>query len=281
MSSDAAEEATAPPTAPKVAVLPILEAAVFLASLLFALVFWIRLPWRLPDDRDYRAMFSAMQPEGRPGDALAVLPFWAQRAHTYLHGAPFIAYPSLASEPDVERYRRLWVVAQPDLPYSDAGDTLRELDRKLQRSGETRRFGPLELVLYEPRPGRLATFDFRERVGEASVSPEGTPRLEWHEFDYLPRRCLLAPGGASEAKFSYRAVPVSHGIRGGFGVLGNAEPARLVFSIDGREAPPVDLVAGQRGWQHFEVPLPDVGPGDHAVDITLSGRNLCFDAVAF
>jgi hypothetical protein len=115
----------------------------------------------------------------------------------------------------------------------------------------------------------------------AMVSPQGSPRLEWHEFDYLPRRCVLPPPGTTQSTFSYHGVPVGRGIRGGFGVLGNAEPARLSFSVDGREAPPVDLVAEQKGWQRFEVPLPEVGPGEHTVDVVVQGRNVCFDAVAF
>ncbi len=280
MSPEATEAASGlvppPPT-----VLSILEVAVFLASLIFALVFWLRLPGQLPSDADYQAMFSKMQEEGRPGDAFAVLPFWAQRAHTYVHGVPFIAYPDLAGEPDVERYPRLWVTAQPHLPHSDAAESLRALDQKLQHLGEDRHFGPLVLALYEPRPGRVATYDFRERIGEAQIAPQAVPRLEWHEFDYLPRRCVLPGSGATQSTYSFSGVPVTHGFRGGFGVLGNAEPARLVFSIDGREAPPVELVAGQRGWQRFELPLPEVGPGTHAVELTVSGRNVCFDAVAF
>jgi hypothetical protein len=280
MSPEAAEATVAPlPAASRV--LPVLEAAIFLASLLYALIFWARLPGELPSDADYRALFAAMEQQGRPGDAFTVLPYWAQRARTYVHGIAFVAYPALASEPDAERYTRLWVIAQPDLPRSDAAESLRALDQKLERVGEPRRFGPLLLALYQPHPGRAGTYDFREHVADAQTSIAGAPRLEWREFDYLPRRCIQAPPGAAQVTFSYAGVPVSHGIRGGFGVVGNAEPARLVFSVDGREAPPVDLVAGQRGWQHFEVPLPEVGSGDHTVDVAVSGRSVCFDAVAF
>jgi hypothetical protein len=264
-------------------VLPVLEAAVFLASLLFALLFWIRLPGELPSDADYNALFAAMQQEGRPGDALTVLPFWAQRARTYIHGIPFIGYPSLTDEPDVERYRRLWVVAQPDLPRSDAAESLRALDSKLVPVGAKRRFGPLTLALYETRPERATTYDFRANAREAQAST-GTPRVDWHEFDYLPRSCIQVPSGGQQTTLAYSGVTLPHGIRGGFGVLGNAEAARLVFTIDGREAPPIDLVAGQRGWQHFEVPVPEQGaPGgaERTVSVTITGRNVCFDAVAF
>jgi hypothetical protein len=277
----AAEAASPTATLPTLSrVLPVLEAAVFLASLLFSLAFWIRLPGELPSDGDYKALFAAMQQEGRPGDGVTVLPFWAQRAHTYIHGIPFIAYPSLAGEPDVERFARLWVVAQPDLPRSDAAESLRELDQKLQPVGAKRRFGPLTLALYETRPGRTTTYDFRDHLGDAQASP-GVARVEWHEFDYLPRFCIRPPQSVQQSTFVYKGVPLTRGIRGGLGVLGNGE-ARMVFSVDGREAPPVDLVGGQRGWQHFEVPIPEVGPGsDHTVSVTVSGRNVCFDAVAF
>jgi VCBS repeat-containing protein len=260
----------------------VLEAAIFLASLLFALVFWVRLPGELPSDANYNALFAAMQPEGMPGDAFTVLPFWAQRARTYIHGIPFIGYPSLASEPDVERYTRLWVIAQPDLPRSDAADSLRELDQKLVPIGPKRRFGPLTLALYEPRPGRAATYDFRAHAEEAQAEP-ASPRVEWHEFDYLPRRCIKTPPGAPQSSFAFPRVSLSHGIRGGFGVLGG-DTARITFNVDGREAPPVELVAGQRGWQHFEVPVADssgASDADHTVTVSINGRNVCFDAVAF
>jgi hypothetical protein len=243
----------------------------------------MRLPGELPTDADYKALFAAMQQQGRPGDAFTVLPFWAQRARTYIHGIPFIGYPSLSDEPDAERYARLWVIAQPDLPRSDALESLHELDQKLRPVGQSRRFGPLTLALYETRPGRATTYDFRLHAGEAEASP-ATPRVEWHEFDYLPRLCIRVPQGVQQSTLVYGGVPLQHGIRGGFGVLGNADAARLVFTVDGREAPPVDLVAGQRGWQHFEVPVPEVGAGpeaNHTVVATVSGRNVCFDAVAF
>jgi hypothetical protein len=262
--------------------LPVLEAAVFLASLLFALVFWVRLPGELPSDGDYNALFAAMLPEGTPGDAFTVLPFWAQRARTYIHGIPFIGYPSLASEPDVERYRRLWVVAQPDLPRSDAADSLKELDQKLVAIGPKRRFGPLTLALYEPRPGRATTYDFRAHAQEAQVEPS-SPKVEWHEFDYLPRRCIRTPQGAPQTTFVFPQVALGHGIRGGLGVLGG-DTARITFNVDGREAPPVELVTGQRGWQHFEVPISnggDASNADHTVTVSITGRNVCFDAVAF
>jgi VCBS repeat-containing protein len=107
--------------------------------------------------------------------------------------------------------------------------------------------------------------------------------VEWHGFDYQPRLCIRSPQGAPQATLVYSGVALQHGIRGGFGVLGNAEAARILFNVDGHEAPPVDLVAGQRDWQRFEVPIPDLGvpETDHVVTVTVSGRNVCFDAVAF
>jgi hypothetical protein len=274
----AAEPGATPPLPTLSRVLPVLEAAVFLASLLFALIFWIRLPGELPSDDDYKALFAALQKEGRPGDALTVLPFWAQRARTYIHGIPFIGYPALASEPDVERSDRLWVVAQPDLPRSDAAESLRELDQKLRPVGEKRRFGPLILALYETRPERVTSYDFRAHLGDAQASPAAA-RVEWHEFDYLPRSCIRPPQSVQQSTFVYSGVALNHGVRGGFGVLGSGD-ARVAISVDGREAPPIELVAGQRSWQHFEVPVGVTG-GDHSVTLTVSGRNVCFDAVAF
>ena len=255
------------------------ELALLLGCLAYALWFWLRLPGRLPDEKDYLVLQTAIQAEARPGDGAAVLPFWAERAKLFLHGMPVLALPHLESEADAERYGRLWVIAQPDLPRSDARESLEALGRKLSVLEGPRRFGPLELWLFAPRPGRAASYDFIAHAGEAQIqSPVGV-RVEWREFDFLPRHCFLSQGG--RAVLHFEGVPIHGGLRVGLGSLGPPQGAALQASVDGQPLQPLQLVEGGPAFQEAELPAAGLSGDSHSVDLVLSGRAVCADAVAY
>ncbi len=313
----AATAAASAPGAPSRPAFPLsrrLEGGLLLASVAAALVFWIRLPGRLPGEEDYLAVQHALVADARPGDAVALLPFWAERGKLFVHGLPVVALPDLPDEADAERYPRLWVLAQPDLPRSDAAADLARLDRRLTRLAPARRFGPLLLVLYGPRAGRAATYDFTARLGAARVDVDGEPceggagglrcsrgpwnyvAPEWHEFDFLPRRCLWAhPVGEAPLTISYDGVPMEGGLRGGFGLVGGAAelpasrgfaPVELAVLVDGGQAATLTLSAGDPGWHPFELSLPGLAEGRHEVAFQVRARDpamrhFCFDAAAF
>jgi hypothetical protein len=87
-------------------------------------------------------------------------------------------------------------------------------------------------------------------------------------------------------------VPLHHGIRGGFGLIGPAAdfrqgaPVDLAVDVDGSPAAALELLPGDPGWHAFELGLPEVAPGGHEVTFRVttanpSQRHFCFDADAF
>jgi hypothetical protein len=285
------------------------EKAALVGGTSFALVYWMRLPYRLPGPEDYQAAQHALLDAARPGDAVAVLPFWADRAKIYLHGLPVVALPHLAEE-DVERYQRLFVLSQPDLPRSSATRELAGLERKLARVFGPKRYGPLSLSLLRPRPGREPSLDFTSQIERASVSVGGeacTPgsgtfqcprgpwdqvRSEWHEFDFLPRRCVRAqPTQGDTVSVTFDQVPLRaeiHGAMGLVGAGGTSGLGRVELSIDLDGAPALALVqtTGDPGFHKFEARFPGLEPGGHRVTFRINSAGpvqqpFCFDAVAY
>ncbi len=290
-----------------------LEAGALLAAIAFALLYWIRLPGRLPTEENYLAVQHELVSQVHPGDGVALLPFWADRGKLFLHGLPLIALPDLANEADIERFPRLWVLAQPDLPRSQASRMLARLDQKLTRRDPPKRFGSLSLSLYEPKEGRAGSYDFLARLADAQVDVGGDnpqpcdaisggfrcPRgqwnyvaPEWHEFDFLPRRCLWAhPVGAEPLEIHYSQVPLRGGVRGAFALIGGAAeiqraaPVDLSIDVDG-ELSTLELSPGDPGWHPFELGLPGLAAGTHDVTFRVTAsdagnRHFCFDAEAF
>jgi hypothetical protein len=252
----------------------------FLGCLAYAIVFWLRLPGQLPDEKDYLALQVAVQREIQPGDGAAVLPFWAERAKLFLHGTPVLALPHLEVEADAERYARLWVIAQPELPHSDARDSLNALSQRLSLVHGPQRFGPLELWLFAPRPGRAATYDFVAHSGEAQIQSPVPIRTEWREFDFLPRHCLLSQAG--RAVLHFEGVPIHNGLRVGLGSLGPSRAdAEIQASVDGHPLQPLRLTEPGVGFQEAELAAGSLSGDTHSVDLTLLGRAVCADAVAF
>jgi hypothetical protein len=285
-----------------------LEIATLVAATLFSLLYWIRLPYRLPAAEDYQAIQHQLLASSHPGDALAVLPYWADRAKLYAHGFPVVALPNLAGE-DIERYPRLFVLAQPDLPRSNAGNELAAVGRKLQLLTGPLRYGPLSLSLYQPRPGHEPSLDFTSQIERGQVSigaetcgaiaggfqcprgPWDRVRAEWHEFDFLPRRCIWAqPSGAEPLTLTFDQVPLRGEIHGGMGLVGatgsGSGAVELAIDIDDVPSLAVVLSADDPGFHPFQGRFPGLGQGGHRVTFRISSSSpvrhpFCFDAVAY
>jgi hypothetical protein len=285
------------------------EIAALVAGTCFALLYWARLPYRLPSPEDYQGAQHELLATSHPGDALAVLPYWADRAKLYANGLPVVALPHLGDE-DVGRYVRLFVLAQPDLPRSSAESELAALGRKLARVSGPKRFGPLSLSLYQPQPGNEASLDFTAQIERAQVSvgaescgpvaggfqcPRGAwdhVRPEWHEFDFLPRRCLWAqPAGAEPLVITFDQVPLRSEIHGAMGQIGAGHgggSGAVELAIDIDEVPRVSLLldSDDPGYHRFAGRFPGLGPGGHRVTFRISSPSpvrhpFCFDAVAY
>lgn len=207
------------------------EVLALAAAGLFALAFHARLPGRLPDEADHRAVGEVLAREARPGDVLLLQPWWAERARPFApDGLPVVGY--LGSDGDaLEAYRRIWVLSQPELPGSGAGGFWEAFRRGRAPAGEERRFGTLRLSLHRNGLHRPTLFSAAEALGVAKVyleSPQGGRQecpggpdgfhcpggraragVEWHEVRFQPRRCLFMqpPGGGERLVVELPPLP--------------------------------------------------------------------------
>jgi hypothetical protein len=124
--------------------------------------FWLVLPPARPAPEDTARAAAAVRAEWAPGDAIAVRPWWAQRAREHLGELPWVLSRDLEAE-DLSRFSRLWVLAQP----GHHGRLWRDGRNALEAE---RAFGPLRLARYRLPPPEEVLFDFRARLQDARVS---------------------------------------------------------------------------------------------------------------
>lgn len=191
------------------------------AFALWATVFQLRLPSRLPTDADYQAVQDVLSREAQPGDVVLLYPWWTERARLFVpESVPVVGHLNSDAQP-LLRHPRIWVLAQPNLPESDLEEFEKTFGPERTRMGETRTFGNLELTLYRNGRYHPATFSAVDELANAQVYLEdpngnripcpirgdrfqcpGAPHLyvraEWREVFYQPRHCLWMhpPGGA-------------------------------------------------------------------------------------
>lgn len=199
---------------------------------LFALVFHLTLPSRLPSEEDHRAAAAHLTANAAEGDVLLLSPWWTERARLYAPASlPVVGYLGSDADPLAD-HRRIWVLAQPDLPRAARDDFERAFLPGREAIGEASRFGPLELRLYENGRYRPARWRATEALDSAQVfleTPDGARRdcprversfrcpggphmavaVEWHEVLYEPRRCvnLHAPGGEAKLVVEFASAP--------------------------------------------------------------------------
>lgn len=214
--------------------------ALFLAGV-YALLFQVQLPTRLPTDDSYRALAARIADEARPADVVLLYPWWSERARLFLPAdLPVVGYLGSDADP-LEDYARVWLIAQPDLPRSNISRFLSQFGKGRTALGPTDRLGALELSLFKNDGYRPKTFSAVENVSHARVyvdlgnsqqvpcpfdgqvhrCPMGNTYVgaEWHEIHFSPQRCLWMrpPGGAARlvAEFSGVASSKQFVVRGG------------------------------------------------------------------
>ncbi len=206
-------------------------AAVGLAAL-FALVFQLRLPGRLPSEADHRAAAAYLKAHAQPGDAVLLFPWWTERARLFLPPSlDVVAYLDQDEDPLVDA-RRVWVYAQPELPRADSSGFLARFEPERRKVDGPQRFGTIQLQLYENGRHRPTLFSATDSVASARVYLElpdrridcpfdgkahrcpGAPEhvrvgAEWHEVFYQPRHCLWMhpPGGPGRLVAELPPVP--------------------------------------------------------------------------
>lgn len=170
-----------------------IEAGLILAAALLSLLFHLRLPSQLPSEQDHATAAAHLAQHARAGDVLLLHPWWTERAR--LHSPPELPVVGhLGSEADpLTDHPRIWLLSQPELPRArrEAFDARFLPGRR--PLGEPRRFGTLEVALFDN--GR----HLPARWSATSASGLTVP-VRWHDVRFAPRRCLSVrpPSGAVE-----------------------------------------------------------------------------------
>ncbi|NTX00755.1 hypothetical protein [Myxococcus sp. CA040A] len=271
--------------------LPLVELGGLLLVALLSLLFHLRLPGKLPSEESYRAVAERLKTEARPGDAVLLFPWWAERARLFLPPS-LPVYGYLGSDrDDLSAHPRIWVLGQPELPRSDEAAFLAGFLPERRAVGTATREGPLSLTLYENGRHRPRRFDAADAVARARVYLEsddgsrekcpfdGTAHRcpgpgnvyvarEWHEILYEPRRCLWmpAPGGAKRLVAELDGVPGDVGLRLEGGIIfeyafpRDARLTTAMLGVDdaasGARLLEVAIPPGQEGVKKSEVHLP-------------------------
>jgi hypothetical protein len=269
--------------------LPGAEASLLVLAAVGALAFHLCLPTRLPSEDDYRRLAEVVQREAQPGDAVLLHPWWTERARLFLPEAvPVVGYLDDDADP-LESHPRVWVLAQPGLPYAGNGRFERLFSPHRLRLGEERRFGPLALSLYRNDAFRPTLFSAVDSVSSLRVylqQPDGARAdcpwdgrqyrcpgrdlrvaAEWHEVLYKPMRCLWMhpPGGAARLVAEVSQVPAGRlrleaGIAWEHAWKRDANLTPLVVGVDdGQTASAlarVDIVPGTEGLLGADAVLP-------------------------
>ncbi len=286
-----------------------LLAAGVVALGLHGMVFYSSLRSRLPSALDWRAAAALLARDARAGDAVALSPWWAERAREVLPASlPVLAFPRLAGE-DLLGVRRVWLLALPRAP-GHRFDVEDDLVARASAVDGPQRLGSLDLSRYELRqpalplaylPDRLAGAEVR--VGDRPCLPDGQrgfrcPAMpsvvvarEVREVDGLPRPCLYthpSPDHAHPLTITFPAVPMGRILRGHTGIVGEAAlageaPVHLAVKIEDQDVGAFEEPPATPGWHPFQLDTSSHSGRARAVTFAITAtdvtqRHFCFDA---
>jgi hypothetical protein len=230
-----------------------------------SLLFDLTLPLRLPSDADWAEAAGALRAKARAGDAVQIWPAWAERARLFVDAAPVLAEEDLA-QADYAGVQRLWILSLPRAPYARSPfEALRQ--RGATAESEPRRFGALALQPWDLHAPPIA----------ADLTRAG----EWHEVDYVARRCARVPIGARIP--AHGAAGAMLHVRGG--IIGerayDAGRPGIAVQIFSGGAPLGTLAVTGAGWHRLDIAVP-TGPEKRdflfAVSSADTGRPFCLQA---
>jgi len=302
---------------PLLRTLPLVQLGGFVLVALLCLLFYARLPGRLPSEVDYLAVSERLKAEFRPRDAVLLFPWWTERARLYLPPqVPVVGY--FGSDRDnLLAHPRIWVLGQPQLPKADEDGFLESFLPGRTAVGQPFQAGNLTLTLYTNgryRPHRFVASEAYARARVYLESPDGTRRQcpfdgqahrcpgpphlyvapEWHEILYEPRRCLWMhpPGGADRLVAEFDGVPGGTGLRieGGItfeSTFGRSHLSNIRMGVDdartGEQLLDVVVPQGVPGLQKAERALPPGEPRTVKIWSQATNpelRHLCLDVFA-
>jgi hypothetical protein len=268
---------------------------------LFGLWFQATLPSRLPTATDWRAAASLLAREARPGDAVVLSPWWAERARQELPdrlparpdtALPVLSLPSYAEGvEDLAGIRRVWLLALPGAPGADAR-IAGELAARSASVEPTVTLGRIALTRHDLRSPVLPLLSFVDRLPSATV--EGAPARfarEVREVDGLPRACIVAAFAGSSpapATLRFRDVPLGRALRGHLGLVGDVAAGASAVSVrvrvDGVDLTRAEARPGGAPWAPFQADTARLRSPAREVEVVISPsgplpRGACLDLV--
>jgi hypothetical protein len=286
-------------------IIAIVGALALVSASLLSLVFWARLPGRLPADADYQRAEALIRSQVREGDIIVLAPSWAERGRQFLTSAPVYAGYDFTEEPP-HGTDRIWLVALADAPRFSLEDARRALQSQASPAAAGERIGQLWVEPYSLKR-KPQLFSFTDSISKASATVEWTRdepcrrlpsgalqcsrgdwnKLQpgWFEVNERPAYCLWAhPTDNGSIRLSYPAVP-SGELRGWAAIVGQAAEGRgasveIQVDVDGKYLRQFSF-PNAIGKQPFAVALPDSEA--HQVDFVINTsnagrRHFCFDA---
>jgi hypothetical protein len=287
-----------------------IAAAVVATTALVSILFWLRLPSRLPTDADYEKANELIASQLKPGDIIVLAPFWAQRGRQFLTAAPTYAGYDLEGDKYPGTHRQ-WLVALADAPRVSLSEIRETLLGRGSSAGAGQRIGGLWVEPFAIE-GPKSLYSFLDHADDALVTIGGSrnevcrdlPRglhqcshgdwnrvqAGWHEMDERPVHCVWAhPVGQDPVQITYRDVPIPAGSHftgwgafvGQAAATPNGAPVKMDVQVEGQPATSVTF-DNRFGKQPFEQSL---SQGAEKATVTLSVttpnagmRHFCFDA---
>jgi hypothetical protein len=230
-----------------------------------------RLASRLPSPLDWRALTALLERDALPGDLVAILPPWLERARLVVPSRlPVLATSALDTEwlPGI---RRVWLVAAsgvttlgPRPPLAGRAD-----------SSVTQQVGRLRVTRLD-----LAT----PLLPIASLAERGDAIRRWREVQGVARRCMeLASTVGPPVGPQLPPLLLGSALAGHVALLppAAAGPGRLLVRVDG--GPPVPVEVDVRdGWRPFRIDTMRLADTSHLVTLEAeapAGALLCVEAL--
>jgi hypothetical protein len=158
------------------------EGWLVLAVALGCLVFQLWIPFTHVADSDYENAAQVLLAQAQPGDMVLLQPWWTERARLFLpENVPVVGFQGCQTR-DFEKYRRIWVLAQPAQPRAQMGAFSESFGRQRTVLQGPQRFGRLELSLYENGRFQAPVFSGFQALSEV--------KKEWHEVLFEPVQCI-------------------------------------------------------------------------------------------
>ncbi len=230
-----------------------------------------RLTGRLPSPLDWRALTALLERDARPGDLVAILPPWLDRARLAVPARlPVLATSALEAEwlPGV---RRVWLVAASGVTTLGKAPPL----AGRTASADTQQLGRLRVTRLDLAAPVLPLASLAERSGSPA---------RWRTIQGVARRCLeLPPRPGAPARLTVPGLTLGDALAGHVALLppATAGPGRLLVQVD--DGPPVPVVVTPgAGWQPFRIDTMSLAHTSRSVTVEAevpAGGALCLEAL--